>query len=324
MENQQNIVLEAFHRIKSVSRFSHPYWELVVLCQIPKGRMERNRNFSSPNTTNSTTVIMDLQHQLLLSGFGLIAVLHTVGLILLYKTKDDDLPNQRLVTMDLAATEMIFCLWSISRYLWYFFAYKEYHEQQYLIVFIDTVLYTMIKFAILHIIIDRFLYIYLNLKYPVYITKKVLAISKLMQWLVGIILNMAFTLYKVNLVSWGYTYLFFDIIIIITTVTSFIYISTKVRRINSDVNSRKRRGGLLHVWLKLKIPTLMVLSYIFFNGTSSAMKLFYATHANTLYLVIPATIFDLCGYLSDAFIYILLQRRVRILLIPRQSTGTSL
>ena len=278
-------------------------------------------NFSSSNSSDSNTIIMDLQHQLLASGFGLTAALHAVGLILLYKANDNDLPNQRWVTMNLATTEMIFCLWSICRYLWFFFAYKEYFKHHLLIMFIDTHLYTIIKFAILHIIIDRFLYIYMNIKYSVYVTKKVLIITNIMQWLVSIILNMTLTLNKASLVS-CYAYLFVDIIIIITTVASFIYILIKIRNINKTVDSRKRKYGLLKIWLKLKIPTLMVLSYIVFNGSSTVMKVYYATY-KAFDLVVPATIIDLCGYLSDVLCYIFLQKRIRTLLVPRKKKGNS-
>ena len=276
-------------------------------------------NFSSSNSSDSNSITMDLQHQLLASGFGLTAALHAVGLILLYKANDNDLPNQRWVTMNLATTEMIFCLWSICRYLWFFFAYKEYFKHHLLIMFIDTHLYTIIKFAILHIIIDRFLYIYMNIKYSVYVTKKVLIITNIMQWLVSIILNMTLTLNKASLVS-CYAYLFVDIIIIITTVASFMYILLKIRNINKTVSSRKRKDGLLKIWLKLKIPTLMVLSYISFNGSSTVMKVYYATY-KAFDLVVPATIIDLCGYLSDVLCYIFLQKRIRSLLVPRKNKG---
>ena len=262
---------------------------------------------------------MDLQHQLLATGFATTAALHAVGLILLYKAKDNDLPNQRWVTMNLSTNEMVFCLWSISRYLWFFFAYKEYFEHQLLIMFVDTYLYTIIKFAILHIIIDRFLYIYLNIKYSVFITKKVLVITNIMQWLVGIILNMTLTLYRASLVS-CYAYLFVDIIIITTTIASFIYILTKVTKINKEVHDRQRRLGILNVWLKLKIPFLMVLSYIIFNGASTVMKVYYATF-RAFDLIVPATVIDLCGYLSDVLCYIFLQKRVRSLLVPRKNKG---
>ena len=261
---------------------------------------------------------MKLSQILIISGYGLTVVLHTIGLFLLYKARGN-LPNQRLVTMNLAAAELLYCLWAII---------KDTVNPKSLpvVVFFDIFLYINIRSVIWHIIVDRFLDIWLNLKYDIYITKKVLTIIFFMQWAIGVTISMTFVLlfeFKIILPSKGtrklicFIYLSFDIFIIITAISTFTYIFMTVRSIKQKSIKRQNKSGVLDVWLKLKIPSLMVLTFIVFNVNSTIMKLIYALYEKDN-LVDPATFVDICGWLSDSIIYILLQRRIRILLRNRR------
>ena len=254
------------------------------------------------------------------SGYGLVAALHAIGLILLYKAKERHLPNQRLVTINLALTEMLLGLWLLIRNICQVSSFSIS-----LVFFFDIFLYTNIRFVIWHITVDRFLCIWLNLKYPVYITKKVLVIIIIVHWLLSIIMGTTFTLLlELNILSpSAYTalllvYIFssFDMSIAVTAIAAFLYFFIKIRSIYKRSPKHQRRYKVMNVWLKLKIPSLMVVTYIVFNLSSNMMKLALILYRfDNLYT--PAIILDICGWLSDVIIYIILQRGVRFFLKRR-------
>ena len=118
---------------------------------------------------------MSLVSVLFIAGHSLPTALHMVGILLLYKIKGG-VRNQRVITLNLAIAEMLFCLVNViiliislmnmslsSRYIVNLYC-------------LFGPLFCVIRFAILHIIIDRFLYIWLNIKYPIYLSSRNLKI----------------------------------------------------------------------------------------------------------------------------------------------------
>ena len=265
-----------------------------------------------------------LFEKMIVSGYTLVTTFHALGFFLLYKTKGE-LPNQRIITMNLALVEMLYCLSQISFIVFdwtnaHFFIRGIIYGQ----VFLEVFIFCTIRLIILHLIIDRFLDVWLNLKYPVYINKKSLLITIAVLWFIGISLGLTLALYAhLDIKKLANCFriikvlhLALDITIIVTSLATHIYFFTKVKRITQGTSNQRRRrsSSSINIWFKLKIPSLMVLTFIFFNTTSTILKYIDYMYLASAKIKMTFNILDLCGWCSDAFIYILMQRRVRRLL----------
>ena len=95
-------------------------------------------------------------------------VLHAFGLLLLYRAKGD-LPNQRITTMNLATAEMFNCILRvvINSILKSGISSIGTMTDNYYYNLVDIFIFASIKLILIHIIVDRFLYVWLNIKYPI-------------------------------------------------------------------------------------------------------------------------------------------------------------
>ena len=252
-------------------------------------------------------------------------LLHGFGVVLLYRARGG-LPNQRMITLNLAVVEMLYCLFasihSSMMVLGLPFTWKYYYV---IYIFSLALFFVTTRFAIIHIIVDRFLDIWLNIKYPVYVKKKNLTIVIIFQWTLGIFLTVTsiiFVTFKRNPFKFQYmglcVRLIIDVTIIFSAIITFAYLFSKVKSAVLQTSSQQGKKMRVHsVWFKMKIPLLMVTTFIAFN-TSSTILFFlnYKRHGLPYGLVTyqPFIILDICGWCSDACIYIFLQKRVRRLL----------
>ena len=208
----------------------------------------------------------------------------------------------------------------------------EYHL---VYIFFKTLLMGTTRFTILHIIIDRFLDIWLNLKYSLYINVTKLKIIIICQWILGLILAItSFLLVLSNAISLQ-SFLqraiiaksCLDIVIIIAALLTFIYLFIKVKSVLHRENSQQRgqgkqSGPTTTTWYKVKVPFLMIATFIVFNA--GGFILFIINHKlhndnRTTALYCSFAILDICGWTSDALIYIFCRKRVRRLLVNRWS-----
>ena len=261
---------------------------------------------------------------LMIFGYLPPVLLHTIGFILLYKA-DSQLQNQKIVTMNLAVAEALHCLIkSIYNVLLrsgilplclcpsMFFS-----------MFLNTATLLNIRLVYLHIIFDRFLDIWLNINYPIYINKKRLIMIIISIWGMSVcisgtlILLLYFKSIKHQTILLA-IYFPLDLFIIVIAVSTCLYLFAKVKgakqqtHVKENINSSRQR-----ICLKMKIPSLMVLTFIIFN-TSTTMVKYYLYFAKirvvATHILIVIHILKICGYSSDAIIYVMLQRRVRTLL----------
>ena len=102
--------------------------------------------------------------------------------------------------------------------------------------------------------------------------------------------------------------LMMDIIIIIAAVLTFIYLLIKVKKAIHlpMLEKREQHRSSSIVCFNLKIPILMVLTFIVFN-TSSSIYLFHVSEPDITFALL-----DICGWCSDPCIYVFLQKRVRL------------
>ena len=245
-----------------------------------------------------------------LIGYSAVCCFHTLGLYLLCKTKSD-LPNQKLITINLAISEILVSAFKLSADIVEFVGIES-ETWSYCIVFFNIIFFTGFRFIVLHMIFDRFLDIHLNIKYQIYFKTKTLTIILLSLWILSFtlgIIGVVVIKFKFQNTTTRLPFTSIFLVAIDTGITfaaigTYHYFYKKVRRIASNTAKvaplHMRRRNILS---KFKVPGLMVLSYILFNVSGSIMRLV------GMYQV--PLIFDMLGWGSDGVIYIFMQKRVR-------------
>ena len=112
-----------------------------------------------------------------------------------------------------------------------------------------------------------------------------------------------------------YSDILLDVLVIVISIIINVYFFRKLKsmiRPTSSINIRENGSRIL---FKLKIPCLMVLTFIIFNASATILIFLGEMMDLTEQLKLVFNIFDMVGWCSDALIYILLQRRVRQMLV---------
>ena len=252
-----------------------------------------------------------------LVGFTLAGILHLIGFLILYKVKDN-LTNQRIITMNLAVTEMV-----SSWYQVILFAVLINGDMtpKWLLpdTFLTVIFHSIIRMIVILIIADRFLDIYLNLKYPIYMDKTRLIVITVILWILSamfassMVLTIHFGVGPILVEKiLGYTFLALDIVITLFAILTYTYLYLCVKKMSEwDNSSGVNRNGSRKkaIYHKFKVPCLMVASYLIFNVSGTILKTsvaFMSVGEQTWLLVFGiSNILVICGWISDAFIYVL-------------------
>ena len=254
-------------------------------------------------------------------GYSIVSILHLVGLLLLYKA-NSNLPNQRLLLMNLASAEMLLCWSMLTLFSIQFRAYNM------LIVkcidaFFNTLFFIEIRFTMLHIIFDRYIEIYTNIRYPLYMTNKKILLVLLTHWSISFLCaTISFTLDVTDVFERPLQFTFFlclviDIVIFISSFSTYMYFFKKVRRIRAmEVNvTDQQRESLINLLIeKFKVPCLIVLTYLIFNLTSTIMLTsaqYVQSRKQAKVLMAFSQVPILVGIISDLIIYVLANGNVR-------------
>ena len=257
-------------------------------------------------------------------GFGIVVVLHGLGLCILHQVKIN-LFNQKVLVINLAVAEFLLSLHQVVIYSvimsgrWNAILESMDH-------FMIGLSYIMIRFIVLHIILDRFADIYLNLKYPLYMDNKRTKFIVTVEWTISAILATTLTiLFFYQFLSddqiWRVTdtvIVIFDLIILVSAILTYIYFFVRVKNIKQAEDSHNAINTLRRKHLvreKFKVPIFMVLTYILFNISGqvlSTMASYEISDDDTNYLFYNISyILSIPAFSADAFIYLLLQREVR-------------
>ena len=256
----------------------------------------------------------DLFKKIHLSGFTLTGSCHLAGLFLI-KTTKSDLPNQVLLTSHLALAELLGSWYQVIDC-------SRQADWDHADAFFDVFVFVVVRLIVLLIILDRFLDIKFSLKYSMYITKRrlfglVCSLWTFSAMLASILTQLSF---KNNItLTTLYVYLSFimlclDIVIFVVTTVTYFHLHTLVKR----VKRRKSVGGQIaegKTWCKFIIPCLMAASHLLLNATGTVLKVIMnlttlTPTQNAIYVGVFGML-DFLGWLSDAFIYTFLQRRIR-------------
>ena len=104
-----------------------------------------------------------------------------------------------------------------------------------------------------------------------------------------------------------------DTLISSTALFTFSYLFLRVKGITKESdNQQKVHSGMFKIWMKLKVPGLMVITFVIFNVSSTILKFIdLKFDYKDLRLIITIYTLTIVGWCFDSIIYILLQKRVR-------------
>ena len=257
------------------------------------------------------------------SGYSLAALLHLVGLLLLVKVKTK-FRNQQMITIHLAISEIFNCLFQVSvsvsalaqsrLYEWYLVLQ--------LFIFFSGV---SSKLIMMYLTMDRMFDIFLHMRYPIYFTKRCVMIVLSVLWLLSFTVGITCTILQLNILNVAIrkniyeirTYLFFTLDVLITVNAIIIYIClyikvTAAQRSTHYAAGQSRRQNPL---AKFVVPCILVLTYIIFNVTGSAFKMFHFWNPRKIIFVNASALLVMLGWISDACVYVFAQKDVRLYLI---------
>ena len=260
---------------------------------------------------------------------AVVLLLHGLALILLMTLKNSNIRgSQKLLLITLCVSELIYAVVDIT--------YKTLQ----LLYILDTIstsfwVFNVITISLLYIsvmtllTIERFLEIYLNIKYGLLCTPrktKVVLLSTciicFLAFIPGVFVSLNNPIY-VGRTLVRFIYPVFEICFIIVATISYFYISkqvykhrTKSKRLEKQLSQNNKvfhRKKLPSNSFRLFVPTLIVVTFVFFAVVPNTLKLCFSLKILTAdfvlqiaYLMIPV------GFIVDAFIYIFNIKAVRL------------
>ena len=251
-------------------------------------------------------------------------LLHMVGIILLFRMRNEFF-NQITIMINLALTETMFCLNLCIEFLCKIIMNREdWVTLIYLKTFLltlDMLTFTVNKFVVLYLIIDRFLDIKLHMRYFLYFKQSTVTNTLILMWITGTLyafiqgalFNRKITGENKAWSTHGFVCMTLDIIITLTTLPTYGYFFYKTRTMVKNDNSQRepgRRKSLNKHLFKFAVPFLILATYLIFNVTSSFLSVSFTYHKKIILLQM-AWITRVLGFLTDALLYIFLQKSVR-------------
>ena len=283
------------------------------------------------NSTNSPVKDLTSSDIILISFSLTTAFSYVVGIVVLIKLKRSG--NQTLIIMNLAVIELIQCLNFASEWV-----VTEIPHMS-LKVFFDLA----IRMFMLMLLADRFLEILLNIRYPLIIPREKVLKCLCLIWIFGGLYGLGQGLFSTFSGAIGrswyihnYIVIVVDIIFTISSIITYTYFCFKIEAGRLNILRRDGMRGRRSRRFNYKIPFMIIGTFLLFNVTSDIL---YQVHMykkknafGGICLSCPlllglASHIQMCGYLSDAIVYIAMQQNVRkfirILIMPRENRRTT-
>ena len=256
-------------------------------------------------------------------GYATISILHTIGLWLL-KTTKTPLKNQRIVTMNLAVAELLGSLYQFVMKI-YDLRSGEHHEHfEYLIdACFSIFLFTNIRLVMLHMIVDRFLDIYLNIKYEVYITKHRTTLIVEGLWITSALFAVLMTLlchfvtgFQFLIKFFSYAFFSLDAVNALVAILVHVYLFVTVWSIAKTefihLPKLTQDRAKKTMMLKLLVPCLIIATYVLFNVSAEGIIIVVFHHKHGLEMLHNiAHLLIILGWISDVFICVFAQKNIR-------------
>ena len=241
------------------------------------------------------------------------AIVQIIGVYVLYNTNNLRV-TQRIILLNIGFCNVLYsisCICVFSKMIW---NNQELKEMPCLIF----VLAFNYIFLMHYLSIDRMLEIYLHLKYPILVTKKISDFVIILLWLISLLLTFItylVTLYYRNLKVKLFRYILSIMIWYVLCTALFIYSYmyrkwTSLHRNVPRIKQSARRNSNAFL-----VPFLVVFTFAFFQGSGSVLMMIQNTielsgSSKSLLECVMSMLFAF-GVISDALIYIFLQKVIR-------------
>ena len=256
-----------------------------------------------------------------------VILIHTIAVTLLTCLKQGNVTgSQKLLLTALCSTELTYAIIDLGLNCGTLFG-MAWNVLVVCIVLESTTVLFFHTCIMAMIAIDRFLEIYLNIKYNIYWSAKKTKITLIVALAICSILFIP--LFKVALkdidsfvkVSAGYIFPMLSLIFLAVASFSYFYIIKQVLRYRKNAKRMheqiQRNSNTFHNKqssnkFKLFVPTLIIITYLLFMICPNLMKLFVVLELLPLACYFFAHIFILLGCIADAFIYTFNVKVVRL------------
>ena len=258
-----------------------------------------------------------------LGGYIFSLTLHIVGLYFIYHVQTK-LRNQRLIIMNLAAANILNSILQIMRNILRMVNYRISGSAEYIEEFLRILCFTIYTIIVIYLAADRVLAIHLHMRYSQYFHRRHVIIILAVLWvscaLYSLILVLiAFIVYSIEAIQDFHLYFFFVLenMTTIFALATFIYLYTKVKRSEKimlkmfglDNYRLTRQKRMVN---KLFLPCALIFTYIIFFEPASIIVMLLAHGGLYMkYMHEVVTILMLLGYISDAVVYLFLNKDVR-------------
>ena len=256
---------------------------------------------------------------------SLTCLVHIVGLLVLIRVKTPN-ANQKVIIINLAFTEMLFCLNRVINLAWKNIMGGRNVNRVKAIMTVRLFFFTANKAVMLYLILDRFLDIFLHLKYALYFTKKKIVVILAIAWTICAIYSISLgvvdsLLYPLNYPKLHRKFnipvsLVLDGLIVVSATITYLYFYFKVKAIHKTERGSSENQGQSSSF-KFKIPFLLVTTYIMFNVVGTIVVLAGDKGRNIYLLRLSGWNLIVLGYLSDGLLYVFMQKDVRKLLYEK-------
>ena len=267
-----------------------------------------------------------------LSSASLSSLFHLCGIMLLYRMTGTP-NNQKLLIINLSCSELLFSLeLSAHTILKMLNSYKHpaFVIFDWIVILTST---TANKLLILYLVLDRFADIYLHMRYPLFFTKTRVVKILVALWMFAFVHGTVTSVVAIwandfkdpleveseYVQSYNYFTLIIDAAITVSAVTTYLYFYSKVSSIVKRTKSQakqRHQGMNRNQMKKFLIPFLMVATYLMFNVSSNVLftirRQWKSLKEDIIRILLSlGWTFTMVGYISDAVLYIFLQKSVR-------------
>ena len=242
-----------------------------------------------------------------------VIITHIAALVLLITTKEKKISKgQKYLIISLCLTEMVYVITDNVYKILDLLKLENIAHNFWLIT--AGPIFFMYMFIMIFITIDRFLVFYLNLKYALYWSDKSMQLILTGLACISVISYIPLRARGINHDELGktlacYIYPPFEVVFIFIVLLTYGYIFGQYRK--SVRGDSYRRNILSHNRFKIKVPTLIILTYVICTIVPNVIRLLHFLIAIKIYDIKILHVLTPLGFLTDSAIYIYSIKTVR-------------
>ena len=248
--------------------------------------------------------------------------LHCLGIYLLLNLNHEK-SNQPVILMNLSIAEIFMSAFDLVYNIMIKLKIDRNISEYFYII--QCTCFVIPSFLILTFLaLDRFFEVYLNLKYPIYFSRKAVLRWLSACWFLGSIQGVIMVILQVvyGIRSLRYIFVilfpFFELIFFTVAFVAYSYLYIKYRKMQRKVHSLQHTS-LVFRRRKMFVPTLILFTFFLFVIIPDQLHLFMfyvCKKGSDLMMHIILTLY-VTGFICDACIYIFLQKSIRNLLMKK-------